>query len=366
VRIYKPGVKLRSAVDARRHRLFTEEDIERLGLGFNDMLVRSLTRSWTQDDEDVVDVLDVASRARRQRNAELRRRLDELTKASEKRAREGLKRDRGLEESATIDELRKLLEERDQTIYKLEGEANLWQGIAEEYANDLEAVTANTDKKHEQTQAQLEGYRAESAQKDEAIVSLDNQVSRLTFDLKTAWAQVQKLSEDLTHATGALAAYEGITHVPSRLSELLDLLSALYPQRVCVLPEARNSALDFDDHYVLDDELLILKSIPNVLWDLYFGKTPSANIPQDYQALTSFELALTEGSQTNKGAKYMRQRERTYHGRTVSIAPHIKGRPGNPKDNFRLHYFADAERRLIVIGHCGAHLETVGSSKAKR
>ena len=148
MRIYKPGVKLRSAVDARRHRLFTEEDIERLGLGFNDMLVRSLTRSWTQDDEDVVDVLDVASRARRQRNAELRRRLDELTKASEKRAREGLKRDRGLEESATIDELRKLLEERDQTIYKLEGEANLWQGIAEEYANDLEAVTANTDKKH--------------------------------------------------------------------------------------------------------------------------------------------------------------------------------------------------------------------------
>ena len=42
--------------------------------------------------------------------------------------------------------MRKLLEERDQTIYKLEGEANLWQGIAEEYANDLEEVTANTDK----------------------------------------------------------------------------------------------------------------------------------------------------------------------------------------------------------------------------
>lgn len=70
-------------------------------------------------------------------------------------------------------------------------------------------TTGHTDKKHEQTQAQLEGYRAESAQKDEAIVSLDNQVSRLTFDLKTAWAQVQKLSEDLTHATGALAVRGG-------------------------------------------------------------------------------------------------------------------------------------------------------------
>lgn len=56
---------------------------------------------------------------------------------------------------------------------------------------------------------------------------------------------------------------------------------------------------------------------------------------------------------------------RNYHGQTVSIAPHIKGHSGNPKDNIRLHYYADAERRLIVIGHCGAHLETADSSKVK-
>mgnify|MGYP007101905729 CR=1 FL=1 len=110
---------------------------------------------------------------------------------------------------------------------------------------------------------------------------------------------------------------------------------------------------------------VILRSVPTTLWDLYFGKVPSANVQKDYQAQTSFELALTEGSMTNKGAKYMKQRERTYHGKTISIAPHIKGRSGNPKDNFRLHYYADAERRLIVVGHCGAHLETAGSGKVK-
>lgn len=114
---------------------------------------------------------------------------------------------------------------------------------------------------------------------------------------------------------------------------------------------------------LLDDELLILKSIPTTLWELYFGSKPTANIQQGYQAQTGFELALTEGSMTNKGAKYMKQRERIYHGQTISIAPHIKGHSGNPKDNFRLHYYADGERKLIVIGHCGAHLETAGSKK---
>ena len=143
------------------------------------------------------------------------------------------------------------------------------------------------------------------------------------------------------------------------------MLDSLYPDRVVVLDEARKSALAFDGKYDLDDEWAILRSVPTTLWDLYFGKAPSSNVQQDYQAATSFELALTEGSQTNKGAKYMKQRERTYRGQTVSIAPHIKGRSGNSNDHFRLHYYADAERKVIVVGHCGAHLETAGSSKVK-
>ena len=365
VRIYKPGVNPRSVVDARRHRFFAREDIDRLGSGFNDMLARSLTRGWVQDEEDVVDVLDVAARARHQRNVELRRRLDELSRASEERAREGRRRDRGHEANATIAELREMLEERNRAIDELEENATLWQAMAEEYANDLEEATAGAEKESKKAHAQMAGYIAEIAQKDETIIDLDDQVSKLSYQLKTAWDQVKQVSGDLSQANGALAGYEAITHVPDRLSELLDLLEVLYPQRVCVLPEARKSALDFDDRYVLDDELLILKSIPTTLWDLYFGAETSGNIAQNYQAQSGFELAPTEGSMTNKGAKYMKQRERTYHGETISISPHIKGRSGNPKDNFRLHYYVDKRRKLIVIGHCGAHLETAGTNKAK-
>ena len=94
-----------------------------------------------------------------------------------------------------------------------------------------------------------------------------------------------------------------------------------------------------------------------------YAKESPDDVQKDYQAATSFELALTEGSMTNKGAKYMKQRERIYRGQIVSIAPHIKGRSGSSNDHFRLHYYADTERRVIVVGHCGAHLETAGSKK---
>lgn len=366
VRVYNPGLNPKSAVDARRHRLFSREDIERLGdNGFNDMLVRSLTRGWVQDDEDVVDILDVAARARRERNADLRRRLDELSRASEERARERRRRRSGSEADATVAELRQLLEERDREIARLEDDNAVWHGMAEEYAGDLEEVSVDAERREEKARAELAGYIAEAAQKDEEIALLGDEVKKLGYDLKSAWGQVAQITSDLSGARHALSVYEGISHIPGKLSELLEVLVALYPDRVLVLDEARKSAQAFDGRYDLDDEWAILRSVPTTLWDLYFGKAPSANVQKDYQAATSFELALTEGSMTNKGAKYMKQRERTYRGQTVSIAPHIKGRSGNSNDYFRLHYHADNERKVIVIGHCGAHLDTAGTNKVK-
>lgn len=363
VRVYKPNVNLKSRTDANRHRWFDSSDIERYGNSFNDMLTRSLTRGWVQDEDDIVDVLDVETRERRARNAELRRRLDELSRSTRRRSDDERRWERDREAEASIAELRKMLEERDLAIDELEQKGTEWQEIAEAFARDLDRATATLNRERKSARAQSAGYDSEIAEKDSRISELDDKVNYLEYQLKATWEQSGELSAKLKAAESALVAYEGIAHVPDKLSELLEVLCVLYPDRVCILDEARKSALAFDGRYDLDDEWAILRSIPTVLWELYFDGDPSTNIQQDYQALTSFELALTEGSMTNKGAKYMKQRERTYRGETISIAPHIKGRSGNPKDNFRLHYYADTERKVIVIGHCGAHLETAGSKK---
>ncbi len=74
----------------------------------------------------------------------------------------------------------------------------------------------------------------------------------------------------------------------------------------------------------------------NTLWPGGFGVSDNvmsyalrAAGERDKSAL-DFELALTEGSMTNKGAKYMKQRERTYHGQTIHRAAH-QGPPRQPQ-----------------------------------
>ena len=364
VRVYRPHVSLSSTIDATRHRFFGREDIERYGKAFNDMLARSLTRSWAQDENDVVDILDVSALARRARNAELRERLERLSESSRAAVAAGHAR-RDHESDASIEELRRLLEERDRAIDDLEENNALWQTMAEDYASDLESATELAERERAKTQAQVAGYVAELAEKESDLSELRDQVSRLEYELKSARSQVGDLSERLGSASHALQSFEGISHVPDRLSDLLELLPTIYPGRVCVLEEAKKSARAFDGRYDLDDELAILRSIPTVLWELYFGATSSDNISKDYQVATGFELALTEGSMTNKGSKYVKQRLRMYHGQGIYIFPHIKGRANDTKNAFRVHYYADAKRNVIVIGHCGEHLETAGTSKSK-
>ena len=50
-------------------------------------------------------------------------------------------------------------------------------------------------------------------------------------------------------------------------------------------------------------------------------------------------------------------------GREIDISPHVKGKSG-PRDGvFRIYYCPDAETRLLVIGHAGAHLPTSRTSR---
>lgn len=366
VRVYKPHMKATSNVDATRHRYFGPDDIERYGTNFNNMLSKSLTRSWAQNDEDVVDVLDIRSLTRRARNAELRERLERLSESSRQASStRQVRRHYEQESNATIEELRRLLEERDKVIDELEENGQFWQDLANEYAADLDGATELADEERSTLKAQVAGYISELADKESEISDIQDRLSKKEYEAKSAWAQIGELNDRLVSATHALQSFEDISHVPGCLSELLDLLAHLYPGRVCVLEEARKSAQDFDGRYVLDDEWQILKSVPTVLWGLYFGQSPSQNIPQDYQIETGFELALTEGSMTNKGGKYAKQRLRTYRGEGIYVYPHIKGHSNSTKDAFRVHYYVDRKSRIIVIGHCGAHLDTAGTSKAK-
>jgi hypothetical protein len=62
--------------------------------------------------------------------------------------------------------------------------------------------------------AELAGYVAEVARKDEEISLLGDEVSRLECGLWSARSQVSQFSSNLSGARRALSVYEGISHVP--------------------------------------------------------------------------------------------------------------------------------------------------------
>ena len=90
--------------------------------------------------------------------------------------------------------------------------------------------------------------------------------------------------------------------------------------------------------------------------------TQSADIERDFRDATGLELALSEGKLTKQMKQAKRERKRTYRGAEIDITPHVKV-DGRPSGRLRIHYHADHENRVIVVGHCGDHLTTAGTQK---
>ena len=175
-----------------------------------------------------------------------------------------------------------------------------------------------------------------------------------------------KLSEtarEVNNLKEALATYEGMTHVPTKLSELLGVFEKVYADKVEVIEAARRSAKEFDGKVPLDESLAILRSIGTVLWDLYFRQDGRTNIAEVFLNKTGFVLALHESDGTMSSKKARAERTVRYKGRSITAVKHIKGRSSSQSNAFRVYFEVDQDERKIVITHCGKHLWTVGSQR---
>lgn len=153
---------------------------------------------------------------------------------------------------------------------------------------------------------------------------------------------------------------DALSRIPGTLPELLTLARALWPDRVVVLDDAMRSAEEFANGD-LDEEWDIIRCAATTLYDAAFIEDVP-DIVSYVRDASGRDLAMTETKETSRNPGLRRLRRREYNGREIDISPHLKGR--QPKvDPFRLHFFIDREGRRIVIGHAGAHLETVRTSK---
>ena len=239
-------------------------------------------------------------------------------------------------------------------VEKAERDADFYYKVAESYTTEERSQPVQDDR----------------AELEKQISSIEQQLAdakmRSRYHQSRCEALEAKMSEamkEIDHLKDALSTLDEMTHVPTRLSELLEVFEKVYSDRVVVLESARRSAREFDGKNPLDESFGVLRSMGTTLWDLYFRQEGCANIAEEFQNISGFELALHEsdGTLTNKDARA--QRTVRYKGKEVTAIKHIKGRNNAQGNAFRVYYEVDREERKIVITHCGKHLKTIGSQR---
>lgn len=329
LRVYRPGVDLGDPEGYRRHPYFNKRRMDGYGQGgagaIVDILSRSLGRTIVREGGDVCELADVDWARRRVTAEAMRERLDYL--------RERMRQGELVPASAAQD------------VERLRQDLRETNELAEEYATENDRLREEVERLRE------EGGEA------------SGDVTSLRYRAQSAEERAAALADRLREARHVSDVVEALDHVPTSLRELLSLVAELWPDRVVVLDEAYASAEGFRGD--LDEEWRILRSVACVLWPLYFEDRDVGEMEEAYRSRAGYVLSLREVQQTNSDPKLVRMRRWTYRGEQVDVTPHIKGRSSNPKTAFRVHYHADHERRLIVIGHCGAHMTTSGTRRIR-
>lgn len=135
--------------------------------------------------------------------------------------------------------------------------------------------------------------------------------------------------------------------------------ASLYPE-LDVLPCAHKHAKRCAvDHVTLHQAILAIDALATVGKSLFFGDI-SLNPEKVFREKTGFDLSLREGPNTTKDKELMRLRTWDYRGERIFSQAHVKWGNRTPRC-FRLHFYADRTRRVIVICRLVHHLETYTS-----
>jgi hypothetical protein len=312
VRIYQPGVRLDDESDSGRHRYYSKNQIEERGSSQVAVeIIRALTRRMDLGRYDTVFTLeDVQDRHRRSRLRQLREahvpgvdsELFELFEADNKRLNE------------MVDDLQK---ENEQLKFDLELAKE-----AEQRANDQATIATK------------------------ARVEAEKQLGLAQRPLK-AIAHFRKL--------------------PDSILMCVELIAEIHAQRIVFTDRALDTAKDAEFNDVksdIGDVWSLLWALATDLPDLSFNQSlERRQVEQEFKSRSGFDISFTESDTTRNNPKLMALRQFPYQGRELSMEPHAKLDRKDKNKFLRVHFAVDKGSGLIVVNHCGNHLDNAATRK---
>ena len=344
LRVFLPGLKLSDGKGHYRHRYYANNwlRVHRIESVSDDICV-GISRLYRQQKDEVVDprgVLEQEARIRRQELSEKYRQLKHERSAFVHFETQGMPQ----ESSADLEKENKLLREK---LDKAEEMMEFYEG----YIDELENTQQDSALEERVVAAERENEK------------LSNDAARLKYDLSRYQEEVRGKEEKIASLQNQIKTWDGIKAFPSKPLESLKLSKRLFADRLVFLKEAETSAKKFLGNTF--ETYQVLKAINDVLWPMLFQQDFSGNIESEFENQTGFELSFKETKATKKDPALMKLRERQYNGSVILITPHIKGNTGSKDAVLRVHFYVDEKAKVIVIGHCGSHMQTSGARRKK-
>lgn len=347
LRVFFPGVDLGDPDGSRRHHYYTSKDLSTYDIPrLADDICGAITRLYRRKRNEVLDVFGVESQAERIRRKE---QLSELRSRQLSRAETA---------HAALEEMTQKAH-RDQAHYQKaleakEDELKAAQELIETYEELFEEAGDASNDDVEELEAEVTSLQEEIQGLRQSVKTKDYTISLLNADKASA----EKGRAELEARAAVLSEMRGF---PKTAEESLELAESAFPEHLEILPDAHQSAEEFqgDPSEVYD----ILRSMATDLWNLVFDEPDGGEITERFQGATGYAVTFRESSMTKSDSKLMKLRECEYKGRTIDISPHVKGKSGKRNATLRVHFYIDHESKKIVIGYCGGHMKTSGTRR---
>lgn len=169
--------------------------------------------------------------------------------------------------------------------------------------------------------------------------------------------------EKCAAAESRAKSFSEMTELPESVEACCRIFAAAFPDRVEFTERALVSA-EKAEYPKLGAVWTALWHMANTLHPLAFGDNDArVDLEDEFRRRSGIELAMSEGKLTKANNKLMQSRLQEHMGEKIDITPHIKLQTGNR--HLRIYFHIHRRRRILIVGHCGDHLDTAGTAKRK-
>jgi len=223
-------------------------------------------------------------------------------------------------------------------------------GPTKEYLDFLEEQYNAKAKEVDSLKDHVRKLEEEAVEQNDEERRLVFQIESLRSDLDRVKVRAKAGAQDSSLRELVCAAIDR----RAKVSDALNLIKQLFPDRIVVLPSAESAAEKSAGFRYTEKSFDLLWRLATTYWESIAGGKGDAEARQIFGA--AFAASESEPVERNRKARSLRTFD--YCGRVIEMMTHLKiGIKDSAAETLRIHFEWIAEEKKIVIGHCGPHLD---------